>query len=184
MAEQFCKQCGERLYPGATTCPKCGAPVKKGMSTCAIVGIVFGAMFVVGIIIVGILAAILIPNFVRARAAGQFTQCQSNCKNIGTALEMYSTDNSGQYPDSIDKLSPDYLRVIPTCAAAGENTYNKSYTSWNEKPKKKKKKKKTGYSFGSSMGRYTFYCSGHHHKVVGVEPNYPQYNSTEGLIAR
>ncbi|MCD4786180.1 MAG: zinc-ribbon domain-containing protein [Candidatus Eremiobacteraeota bacterium] len=181
MAEQFCKKCGERLDPGATTCPKCGAPVKKGMSTCAIVGIVLGVLFVVGIIVVGILAAIMIPNFQRARGQGQYVQCQSNCKNIGTALEMYSTDNSGRYPDSLDKLSPDYLRVIPTCAAAGENTYDKSYSSWNEEPKKKKK---AGSSFGSSTSKYTFYCSGHYHKAVGVGANYPQYNSTTGLVPR
>jgi len=181
MADQYCKKCGEPLTPGATSCPKCGAPVKKGMSTCAIVGIVLGILFVVGIIVVGILAAILVPNFQRARGQGQFTQCQSNCKNIGTALEMYSTDNSGQYPDSLDKIKPDYLRIIPTCAAAGKDTYSKSYESWNEEPKKGKKKK---YSFGSAYHRFTFYCSGHNHKAVGAGPNYPQYNSTSGLVAR
>ena len=46
------------------------------------------------IAIIAILAAILVPNFIRARAQGQLTACKSNLKNIGTALEMYSTDNS------------------------------------------------------------------------------------------
>ena len=112
------------------------------------------------------MAAILAPNFMRARGQGQFTQCQSNMKNIGTALEMYATDNSGHYPDSLSKLSPDYLRHIPTCASAGKDTYSPSYQSSVE------------------PDAYTFYCSGHHHKAVGVGPNYPQYNSTTGLTSR
>ena len=47
------------------------------------------------IAIIAILAAILVPNFIRARAQGQLTACKSNLKNIGTAMEMYSTDWSG-----------------------------------------------------------------------------------------
>ena len=50
------------------------------------------------IAIIAILAAILVPNFVRARAQGHLTACKSNLKNIGTALEMYSTDHAGRYP--------------------------------------------------------------------------------------
>ena len=50
------------------------------------------------IAIIAILAAILVPNFIRARAQGQLTACKSNLKNIGTAMEMYSTDWSGKYP--------------------------------------------------------------------------------------
>ena len=42
------------------------------------------------IAIIAILAAILVPNFLRARAQGQRTACQSNLKNLSTALEMYS----------------------------------------------------------------------------------------------
>ena len=48
------------------------------------------------IAIIAILAAILVPNFIRARAQGQLTACKSNLKNIGTAMEMYSTDWSGK----------------------------------------------------------------------------------------
>ena len=52
------------------------------------------------IAIIAILAAILVPNFIRARAQSQLTSCKSNLKNIGTALEMYFTDHNGQYPHS------------------------------------------------------------------------------------
>ncbi len=115
---------------------------------------------------IAIVSTILTPNFLRARAQGQYTQCQSNLKNLGTALEMYSTDNSGHYPDSLGKLTPDYLRVIPTCASAGKDTYSETYHST------------------LNPDSYNFYCSGHNHGGVGVSPNYPQYNSTSGLVAR
>lgn len=46
-------------------------------------------------IVIAILAAILVPNFIRARAQGQFTACKSNLKNVGVALEMYSSDHAG-----------------------------------------------------------------------------------------
>jgi type II secretory pathway pseudopilin PulG len=116
------------------------------------------------IAIIAILAAILVPNFIRARAQGQVTACKSNLKNIGTALEMYSTDASGRYPTDKTKLTPDYLKSIPTCASAGSDTY--------------------AYSSASNPDSYTVYCSGNNHKGVGAPAGYPQYNSIQGLIEK
>ena len=39
--------------------------------------------------IIAILAAILIPNFLRARAQSQFAASKGNLKNLATALESY-----------------------------------------------------------------------------------------------
>lgn len=50
------------------------------------------------IAIIAILAAILIPNFLHARAESQTAACEGNEKQIATALEEYAVDNSGQYP--------------------------------------------------------------------------------------
>ena len=61
------------------------------------------------IAIIAILAAILVPNFIRARAQGQLTACKSNLKNIGTALEMYSTDNGGRFPTTCQLLCRRWL---------------------------------------------------------------------------
>lgn len=118
------------------------------------------------IAIIAILAAILVPNFLRARAQGQWTQCQSNCKNIGTALEMYSTDNAGHYPNEMTSLTPNYLKALPKCSAANAETYSGKYT------------------VASQPDAYTFYCEGSAHKGVDVSENYPQYNSTQGLIPK
>ena len=106
-----------------------------------------------------------VPNYLRSRAGGMYNQCQANCKNIGAALEIYADDNNGLYPDRLDKLTPDYLAIIPTCAGSETNTgYISSY-----------KRSKTG-------DNYVFYCSGKNHGILNIDENYPQYNSESGLI--
>jgi prepilin-type N-terminal cleavage/methylation domain-containing protein len=62
--------------------------------------------------IIAILAAILIPNFLRARAQSQLAASKGNLKNLATALESYFVDR-GNYPTVVAALSPDYLRVVP-----------------------------------------------------------------------
>jgi prepilin-type N-terminal cleavage/methylation domain-containing protein len=50
------------------------------------------------IAIIAILAAILIPNFIHARAESLTAACEGNEKQIATAMEEYAVDNNGQYP--------------------------------------------------------------------------------------
>ena len=45
----------------------------------------------------------------------RLTECKTNLKNLGSAMEMYSADWAGHYPTSLDKLTPKYLERIPTC---------------------------------------------------------------------
>lgn len=114
----------------------------------------------------GIAAAIMVPGFLRAREAGQATACKSNLKNIGTALEMYSTDNGGRFPTSLSQLAPNYLKHIPTCPAAGNDTYS------------------TGFKSLSNPDAYTVFCGGSHHTGAGFSAGYPQYTSTQGILER
>ena len=125
------------------------------------------------IAIIAILAAILVPNFLKARAQGQLTACKSNCKNLATALEMYASDHGGRYPLSGDfkvrLTSGNYLKVIPTCPAAGSDTYTSTFSS-----------RQTPDSF-------TFYCVGNNHGkaytgFAAASDNYPQYNAEQGLL--
>ncbi len=53
-----------------------------------------------------------------------FIKCQKNIKELMTALEMYSTDNGGKYPDRLGKLVPDYIKAIPTCPDSGTDSYS------------------------------------------------------------
>lgn len=73
------------------------------------------------IAIIAILAAILVPNFIRARAQSQLSACAGNLKNIATALELYATDNSGGYPAATGSLITTYIRTMPSCPT--NNTY-------------------------------------------------------------
>ncbi|MDQ7823654.1 MAG: serine/threonine-protein kinase [Candidatus Eremiobacteraeota bacterium] len=103
-------------------------------------------------------------TFIHSPCQGPLTACKSNLKNIGTACEMYSTDNGGLYPKKLSQITPSYLRQIPPCASAGKMTY--SYVS-------------------SGDGKtYTAWCSGSFHKRLLHSENYPQYDSIEGLIER
>src|SRR5205809_3554706 len=61
-----------------------------------------------------ILAAILIPNFLRARAQSQYAASKGNLKNLATALERCFVDKAG-YPAAITDLAQGqaYLRAVP-----------------------------------------------------------------------
>jgi type II secretory pathway pseudopilin PulG len=64
------------------------------------------------IAIIAILAAILIPNFLHARAEAQTAACEGNEKQIATALEEYAVDNNGAYPNMAGLTTP-YLNFTP-----------------------------------------------------------------------
>ena len=59
--------------------------------------------------IIAILAAILIPNFFRARASAQVAASKSNMRNLATALATYQAD-TGDFPAGLPALIPKYVR--------------------------------------------------------------------------
>jgi hypothetical protein len=122
--------------------------------------IIISPYFAIVLIFLAAMTAILLPNFLRARASGCLTACNSNLKNIGTACEMYSSDNAGHYPPSLSHLTPGYLKTLPTCPAAGQVTY--AYTSH------------------SGPDVYTAWCKGSSHHPV-VPRDHPQYDSVSGI---
>lgn len=82
--------------------------------------------------IIGILAAIAIPNFVRNRNQSQAKACISNMRQISTACENYLTENNLSQA-AVDALNSDgwktqvvgtdnYIKVLPVCAAGGVYT--------------------------------------------------------------
>ncbi len=68
--------------------------------------------------IIAILAAILIPNFLRARSQAQLSAAKGNMKNTATALESYFVDNV-TYPATLPQLSPAYMRAVPNDPCVG-----------------------------------------------------------------
>jgi general secretion pathway protein G len=85
-------------------------------------------MIVVGII--AMLAGILIPNFVNARAQAQTSACESNLRAIATAMELYYADNArypdaGAIPDALNTATVTYLNSMPRDPADASATPGK-----------------------------------------------------------
>jgi len=89
-------------------------------------------MIVVGII--GLLAAIAIPNFMRSRAASQQNACINNLRQLSAAVDQWAMETgqgAGAAPPSNTDLTP-YIVLnanssIPVCPSQGTYTvYNVS----------------------------------------------------------
>ena len=80
--------------------------------------------------IIGLLAAIAIPNFVRARTTSQMNACINNLRQIDGAKQQWAleTKQSTNATPVITDVSP-YLRNSVLCPAAGAaTTFTASYT--------------------------------------------------------
>jgi len=67
--------------------------------------------------IIGLLAAIAIPNFVKAREKAMTNACIANLKQIQGAIQVWAIDN-GKAADAIvtsGDLVPDYIKAWPNC---------------------------------------------------------------------
>ncbi len=62
--------------------------------------------------IIGILAAIAVPNFLNAQVRAKLAACQSNSRNLGQAYLMYKMDNQA-WPPHIDR-DPAQHRFVTT----------------------------------------------------------------------
>lgn len=136
------------------------APKKSKLATIIRVVVSIGCL---GLVVLAILA-MQVPGFLAARAQAQRKACWSNIKDMSTAMEIYATDNNRHYPASLDELSPDYLKTIPTCPAAGSNTYMLEST--------------TPLAGGGPIptpDNFTVYCAGNNHVRAGLGENQPSY---------
>ncbi len=119
-------------------------------------------------------------RMVRTKDQGRLTACKSNLKNIGVAMEMYATDNQGQCPDRLESLAPSYLKTLPECPSARQQTYAPSYRFSRKAVPARSSTQQV--PTGLSSDDYTVYCQGNHHAQVGMPADYPLYSSLSGLI--
>lgn len=68
--------------------------------------------------IIGLLAAIAIPNFVRARTAAIQNSCIANLRQIQGATQVWAIDTGAADAavPAVAALEPNYIRIWPTCA--------------------------------------------------------------------
>ena len=84
------------------------------------------------VLIIGILLAIAIPNFVAARESSRAKACIGNLKQIDSATQQYCMDkklNATSYSSALPTLDTTagtglvgaaaYLRTVPSCPAGG-----------------------------------------------------------------
>ena len=80
----------------------------------AISGIVLGGLGILILPVIALLAAIAIPNLLRARISANDALAQSTLRSLATASETYMTANNGAYPLSIYDLTdavPPYINT-------------------------------------------------------------------------
>ena len=78
------------------------------------------------VLIIGILLAIAVPNFIRARESSRAKSCISNLKQIDSAKEQWAMDNkktSADTPTDADLYGADkYVKSAPACPSSGTYT--------------------------------------------------------------
>ena len=88
------------------------------------------------VLIIGILLAIAVPNFITARENGRAQACIANLKQIDSAKQQYIMDNkvTSSYAFTADTgtampdLSPTYIRSVPACPGGGAYTVGNGST--------------------------------------------------------
>jgi type II secretion system protein G len=89
-------------------------------------------------IIIGILAAIVIPNFIRMQARAKEASVKANMHTMQLAIEDFSARNDGVYPDNAGSSTPEGLTVQDLCpgGAYPDNPFTGGATvvSWDVDP--------------------------------------------------
>jgi len=76
------------------------------------------------VLIIGILMAIAVPNFIQARSTSRKNSCIANLKQIDSAKEQYAMEaklDTGATVTSAN-LAPTYIKAYPTCPGGGTYT--------------------------------------------------------------
>ena len=78
------------------------------------------------VLIIGILLAIAVPNFIKARESSRTKACVANLKQLDSAKEQYAMDNKLQTGDAVPAGAlygaAGYIKVEPECPSGGTYT--------------------------------------------------------------
>ena len=143
--------------------------------------------------IIAVLAAVMIPNFTKARSESQLAGCEQNLKTIATAAEMFLVRHKISKTDSGSSIA---------CDVGGQNCKLGGYTAEHDHEgtclhmddlvdegylKTAPTCPAAGTSTyevecGHTSGNFTVYCSGCNHAACDLGENFPMYSPTAGLI--
>jgi prepilin-type N-terminal cleavage/methylation domain-containing protein len=78
------------------------------------------------VLIIAILLAIAIPNFLRARESSRAKSCQGNLRQIETAKEQWAMDTKAASTATVDLATlcaaGGYIKTTPSCPSGGSYT--------------------------------------------------------------
>jgi prepilin-type N-terminal cleavage/methylation domain-containing protein len=76
------------------------------------------------VLIIGILMAIAVPNFIQARASSRKNSCVANLKQIDSGKEQYAMEAKLDTGATVTwaNLAPTYLKAQPACPGGGTYT--------------------------------------------------------------
>ncbi len=102
---KFCSNCGQAVESGATHCSRCGAvlgigaadPKPKGMPGWAIALIACLVVSPFVVVVLGILAAIAIPNFLTFQARAKSASAAANLREIWAAEQRWAASHDGEF---------------------------------------------------------------------------------------
>lgn len=105
----------------------------------------------------------LTPVMIKAYHQKRLTQCKTNLRDLGKAMEKYSNDWDGHYPTELEKLVPKYIAEVPTCPNSGSR-----------------------YQLLVGLGApgneanfdeyFDLYCEGRHHEEAGLGKDQPSFD--------
>jgi hypothetical protein len=98
----------------------------------AITGLILGYTSFLMIPVIGLLAAIAIPNFVRAKITVESNQCVNQMRAIDGAIQQWALAKGKKDTDAIDEAEVAKSMsggVIPTCPAGGQYIFAPTVSS-------------------------------------------------------
>ena len=127
-----CPYCGTTLNPDSSTCPACGKTARPAAPGAGLPpplprakpksktpwGVIIAVGCFGGLVFLGIIAALLVPNFLDALQKAKTKRTLADMRMLGTALESYKVDRESiPQVDSVaglaEFLQPLYLQELP-----------------------------------------------------------------------
>jgi type II secretory pathway pseudopilin PulG len=122
----YCAFCGNQVAPGTAVCPYCGnppsgirPPAVKGLQGGPLIIVIIAVVAVGAIAFMGMIAALLVPNFLDALQKAKQKRTVADMRELGKVLYSYVSDEESFPPaEDLQELTPylvpKYVQSVPT----------------------------------------------------------------------